>query len=96
MNIKLLTEYHFEFLSLKGGCTGSFEFTLVKMPHCWKSHIYFLLQYYGAWSNYKSAISYFCKDQKYRLQAVNIAKEEGLLPVAKRSESKRRTKVSTC
>ena len=57
--------------------------------------LYFLLQYYGAWSNYKSAISYFCKDQKYRLQAVNIAKEEGLLPVAKRSESKRRTKVST-
>ena len=26
------------FLSLKGGCTGSSESTLVKMPHCWKSH----------------------------------------------------------
>ena len=26
-----------EFLSLKGGCTGSFESTHVKMPHCWKS-----------------------------------------------------------
>ena len=23
----------------KGGCTGSGESTLVKMPHCWKSHV---------------------------------------------------------
>ena len=37
MNIKLLTEQHLEFLSLKGGCTCSSESTLVKMPHCWKS-----------------------------------------------------------
>ena len=28
-----------EFLSLKGGCTGSSESTLVKMPHYWKSHV---------------------------------------------------------
>ena len=35
---KLLTEHHLEFLSLKGGCTGSSESTNVKMPHCWKSH----------------------------------------------------------
>ena len=39
MIVKLLTEHHLEFLSLKGGCTGSFESTLVKMPHCWKSHV---------------------------------------------------------
>ena len=38
MIVKLLTEYHLEFLSLKGGCRGSFESTLVKMKHCWKSH----------------------------------------------------------
>ena len=38
MIVKLLTEYHLEFLSLKGGCRGSSESTLVKMPHCWKSH----------------------------------------------------------
>ena len=34
----LLIEHHFEFPSLKGDCTGSSESTLVKMPHCWKSH----------------------------------------------------------
>ena len=39
MNVKLLTEHHLEFLSLKGGCTGLSESTLVKMPHCWKSHV---------------------------------------------------------
>ena len=39
MTVKLLTENHLEFLSLKGGCTGSNESTLVKMSHCWKSHV---------------------------------------------------------
>ena len=39
MSIKLLTEHHLEFLSLKGGCTGLSECTLVKMPHCWKSNV---------------------------------------------------------
>ena len=39
MIVKLLTEHHLEFLSLKGGYTGSFESTLVKIPHCWKSHV---------------------------------------------------------
>ena len=39
MTVKLLPEHHLEFLSFKGGCTGSFESTLVKMPHCWKSHV---------------------------------------------------------
>ena len=39
MSVKVLTEHHLEFLSLKGGCTGSSESRLVKMPHCWKSHL---------------------------------------------------------
>ena len=39
MIVKLLTEHHLEFLSFKGGCTGTSESTLVKMPHCWKSHV---------------------------------------------------------
>ena len=38
MIVKLLSEHHLEFQSLRGGCTGSSESTLVKMPHCWKSH----------------------------------------------------------
>ena len=39
MSVKLLTEHHLEFLSLKGGCVCLSESTLVKMPHCWKSHV---------------------------------------------------------
>ena len=39
MSVKLLTKHHLGFLILKGGCTGSSESTLVKMPHCWKSHV---------------------------------------------------------
>ena len=39
MTVKLLTEHHLEFISLKGVCTGSSESTLVKIPHCWKSHV---------------------------------------------------------
>ena len=39
MIVKLQTEHHLKFLSLKGGCTGSSESTLVKMPHCWESHV---------------------------------------------------------
>ena len=39
MSVNLLTKHHLEFLILKGGCTGSSESTLFKMPHCWKSHV---------------------------------------------------------
>ena len=39
LSVTLLTEHNLEFLSLKGGCTGLSEYTLVKMPHCWKSHV---------------------------------------------------------
>ena len=34
MIVKLLTEHHLEFLSLKGGCRGSSESTLAKMSNC--------------------------------------------------------------
>ena len=39
MTVKLLTEQHLEFLISNGGCTGLAEPTLVKIPHCWKSHV---------------------------------------------------------
>ena len=37
LTIKLLTEYHLEFLSLIGRSTSSSESIHVKMPSCWKS-----------------------------------------------------------
>ena len=50
MIVKLLTEHHLKFLSLKVGCRGSSESTLVKMSNCSNSHavaqmvFYFLLK----------------------------------------------------
>ena len=44
MIVKLLTEHHLEFVSLKGDCRGSSESTHVKMPHCWKSHALALMR----------------------------------------------------
>ena len=38
MIVKLLAEHHLEFLSLKGGCRGSSESTVVKMSNCWKCY----------------------------------------------------------
>ena len=38
MIVKLLIEHYLQFLSLKGGCRGSSESTVVKMSNCWKSH----------------------------------------------------------
>ena len=39
MSVKLLIEHHLEFVSLKGGYTGSLGTTIVKIPHCCKSHV---------------------------------------------------------
>ena len=66
--VKLLTEYHLQFLSLKEGCsswvrcgTWLYRFlifaplltlsvsTLVKIPHCWKSHVAGLIYYNHFW-----------------------------------------------
>ena len=39
MSVTQLAENNLEFISLKGGCTGSSESTHVNIPHCWKSHV---------------------------------------------------------
>ena len=77
MTIELLTEHSLEFLSLKGGCAGSSESTLVKMPHCWKSHvaaqIYHhtsLLKHYSNGIKYDNVNKQVYKDPKYRLLCV--------------------------
>ena len=59
MSVKLLTEHHLEFLSLKRGYTGSSTSTLVKIPHCWKSHVtaqFFLSHLY----NIVRMVNYLC------------------------------------
>ena len=55
MIVKLLTEHHWEFLSLKGVCRGSSESTHVKMPHSALAHIY--IDYLGIKYNVFSSLS---------------------------------------
>ena len=45
MTLRPLTKHHLDILSLKGGCTGSSESTLVEMSHCWISHVVAQLQF---------------------------------------------------
>ena len=58
MIVKLLTERHLEFLSLKGGCTGSSESTLVKMSNFWKSRALALIFTFFALSNRAIVVVY--------------------------------------
>ena len=59
MSAKLLTEHCLEFVSLKGGCTGSSESTLVRMPHCVAA------QYMIYWLR---ADAYFISQRKGKIQ----------------------------
>ena len=45
LSVKLMAEHHLEFLSFKRSCTSLSESTLVKMPHCWKSHVGALIDF---------------------------------------------------
>ena len=84
ISVKLLTEHHWKFLSLKSSCTGSYESILVKMPHCWKSHVaahYCYHQQIGcpahAWLNIISAFTCYFQ-QCGILTSVDLA--EHVLP----------------
>ena len=46
MTVKLLTGHHLEFLSLTRDRIGSSVSILVKMPHCWKSHVAAHISFY--------------------------------------------------
>ena len=70
MSVKLLTEQHLEFLSLKGGCTGSYESTLVKMPHCWKTHI--VAQLCNTSSNNSMCPSFVFIDRKNVVEQIRL------------------------
>ena len=59
MSVKLLTEHHLKFLGLTGRGTGSSESTLIKMPHCWKSHVtaHILMHFYILMIAFKLSIT---------------------------------------
>lgn len=44
------------------------------------------IQYYASWNNYEEAIKYLLTVPKYRIQATEIAKEDGLLVKDKKAQ----------
>ncbi|BFZ04891.1 hypothetical protein BsWGS_07930 [Bradybaena similaris] len=52
-----------------------------------------IVQYYGAWNNYQTALSYLCKDQKYRSKAKDIAMSEGLLNANKKKGKRSKEEI---
>ena len=44
------------------------------------------VQYYSAWTNYEDAIKYLSTVPKYRMQATQIAKDEGMLKFDKKAQ----------
>ena len=81
MTVKLTS---LELLSFKGGCTGSSESMLVKMPHCWKSHVAARIYFFSAVGNTSCQYS-----RLYRLlREDERPKEEGIIaekPTANKS-----------
>ena len=43
------------------------------------------VQYYSAWTNYEDAIKYLSTVPKYRMQATQIAKDEGIIKADKKA-----------
>lgn len=55
-----------------------------------ETKIYFVLKYISAWHKYNEAISYLLTQPKYRLKAVEIARERGLLRDSKQLKGKKK------
>jgi len=51
------------------------------------------VQYYSAWSNYEDAIKYLAQVPKYRMQATQIAKDEGMLKDKKANKGKSKEEI---
>ena len=76
MTVKLLTEHHLEFLSLKRGCTGSSESTLVKMPLCWKSHVKAQIMLYFRGAVTVSVYGHGITRSKHEIDSSDVANVE--------------------
>ena len=70
MTVKLLTEHHLEFLSLKGGGTGSSESKHVNLPHCLNhmSRLIFI---------FRGSSELICQNIKRNMRYVVIPHERG-------------------
>ena len=78
MPVKLLTEQHLGFVSLTGAFTGSSESTLVKMPHCWKSHV---AAHKVLWQSMAPKIESQLKSRLIKSSPVKVIPRKAYMPV---------------
>ncbi|KAL5006640.1 hypothetical protein ScPMuIL_015446 [Solemya velum] len=52
-----------------------------------------IIQYFSAWNNYNTAITYFSRDHKYRHRALEIARNEGLLSTGKKRDRRSKEEI---
>ena len=64
MTLRPLTDHNLEFLSLIGGCVGLSESKLVKLPHCWKSHV--------TANMFVNSIAYFENSQNFYSSCIEV------------------------
>ena len=64
-----------EYAALKGGYTGSSESTLVKMFHCWKSHVvaHILLQILANLYKHENTVKHNIHVYKYKLSPKKLS-----------------------
>jgi len=53
-----------------------------------------IAQYYGAWQRYNEAIDYLARNPKYRLAALDVAKNEGMVDTTKKRGKERKDKAT--
>ena len=53
-----------------------------------------IVQYYGAWQRYNEAIDYLARNPKYRLAALEVAKDEGMVDNTKKRGKERKDKTT--
>jgi len=53
-----------------------------------------VVQYYGAWQRYSEAIDYLARNPKYRLAALEVAKDEGMVDTTKKRGKERKDKTT--
>ena len=86
MIVKLLTEHHLKFISLKVGCRGSSESTFVKISNCWKSHaaahivLIFCCQdlVLIAWVNFAELTTFNINTVSFKIVSSNFNREHHL------------------
>ena len=86
MHVKLQTEHHLGYLSLIGVFTGWSVSTLMKMPHCWKSHVTAftvkpIIYIYALW--HSVSLDHYVSSDQEKKRKIDYRQEEVMYSIMK-------------